>query len=247
MTYRVEELANAAGVRVDTVRFYQTKGLLPPPQRVKRMAMYSQEHLAQLQRIRRYQSQGLSLAVIKRLLAQPGSTADALLTAVAEQSGEHSLSRAQLAAMAGMPEPLLASIEAAGLLNPVRSDGEVHYGEADLQMLRAGLEILKHGFPLHELLQLAIRHDRNVNEAADAAIDLFNRFVTAGGAKVAGAETVATAFRRLLPAVTTLAALHFQRTLLNRALARLRDRGEQEALDVAKTVVESGRLEVTWR
>ena len=39
MEYRVEELAATAGVRVDTVRFYQSRGLLPAPVRVGRIAV----------------------------------------------------------------------------------------------------------------------------------------------------------------------------------------------------------------
>ena len=40
MEYRVEELAASAGVRVDTVRFYQGRGLLPAPRREGRVAFY---------------------------------------------------------------------------------------------------------------------------------------------------------------------------------------------------------------
>jgi len=249
MRYRVEELAAAAGIRVDTVRFYQSKGLLPPPRRVKRTALYSEAHLLLLRRIRRYQSQGLTLAVIKRLLSTPStrSRGDALLAAVADESGERSLTRAALAAMSGVPEPLLVSLETAGLLEPVSVDGEQRYGDADLQMARAGLEILRQGFPLDELLRLAMRHARHVQEVTETAMDLFNRHVRKAGTTGSEAPAVADAFRRLLPAVTTLVALHFQRTLLNRALNRLRQVGDQEGLEAAAAVLREGRLEVRWR
>jgi DNA-binding transcriptional MerR regulator len=99
MKYRVEELAAAAGVRVDTVRFYQAKGLLPAPKRVKRVAEYSDEHLSILKRIRRYQSQGLSLAVIGKLLTSRSiSTRASLLAAVADEEGQRTLTRSELAA-----------------------------------------------------------------------------------------------------------------------------------------------------
>jgi DNA-binding transcriptional MerR regulator len=249
MEYRVEELAAAARVRVDTVRFYQAKGLLPAPKRVRRNAVYSGAHLERLQQIRRYQSQGLSLAVIKRLLGSKSSKskAAALLDAVADQGGEHSLTRAEVAAQSGVPEPLLAAVEAAGLMRPVAAgDGEPLYGEADVQIARAGMEILQQGFPLDELIQLAARHARNVESVADDAVELFDRIVRKGKAGEAP-QQVADNFRRLLPAVTTLVALHFQRTLLNRALDRLAASGEHEALAAAKTVIDSGRLEVAWR
>ena len=52
MDYRVEELAGAAGLPVDTIRFYQARGLLPSPRRVGRTAIYDETHLERLRRIR---------------------------------------------------------------------------------------------------------------------------------------------------------------------------------------------------
>jgi len=247
MAYRVEELAAAAGVRVDTIRFYQAKGLLPAPRREGRNAIYSDEHLQRLRHIRGYQTQGLTLALIKRLLDAPlASKGDALLRAVAEEAGEPSLTRAELAAQSGLPEPLLASLEATGLLVPVGTeDGEPRYGPADLQMARAGTAIVEGGFPLDELLELSLTHAKNVNEVVDRAIEMFDR--VARERQNAGGNEVAQAFRHLLPAVTTLAAVHFQRTLLTHALERLRQRGENAALEAAVAEAEAGRLEVAWR
>lgn len=53
MSYRVEELAAEAGVSVDTIRYYQAKGLLPSPVRVGRVGWYGDDHVARLARIRR--------------------------------------------------------------------------------------------------------------------------------------------------------------------------------------------------
>ena len=56
------------------------------------------------------------------------------------------------------------------------------------------------------------------------------------------------AFRRMLPAVTTLVAHHFQRTLVSRALARLERLGDRDGLRHALTATrDAGRLEVAWR
>jgi len=237
-----------AGERVDTIRFYQAKGLLPAPRRVKRSAIYSEQHLERLKAIRSYQSQGFTLALIKRLMAsEKHSKAEALLAAVADQSGDLTFSRSEVARMSGVPEPLLSAIESAGLLHPAVAEGESSYGEADVQMAKAGMEILQQGFPLDELLQVAMQHAQGVEEVSEAAIELFDRFVHKAGKDGRGADQVADAFRRLLPAVTTLVALHFQRTLLNRALDRLRERGEHGALEAARDVLDSRRLEVTWR
>lgn len=67
----VDELAARAGVTVRTVRFYSTKGLLPPPViGPRRVGHYSQEHLARLALIEELQHQGMTLAAIERHLQQ---------------------------------------------------------------------------------------------------------------------------------------------------------------------------------
>ncbi len=69
--YTVDELAARAGVTVRTVRFYGTKGLLPPPQLgPRRVGRYGAEHLARLALIEELRHQGLTLAAIERYLEQ---------------------------------------------------------------------------------------------------------------------------------------------------------------------------------
>jgi len=249
--YRIEALAAAAGVAVDTVRFYQAKGLLARPRRVGRTAVYGRGHLDRLQRIRKLQGQGFNLAAIKQMLAAaPRSKRASLLAAVAEQTGTPTFTRAELAAASGVPEPLITSLEAAGLLGGGRSGSEApRYAAADAQLLRTGMALLQHGLPLPDLLALGARHDRNTRDIVDAAIELFDRFVRRTDGTPAAPGQVADVFRQMLPAVTGLVALHFQRTLLTRAMERLRERGEHDAYAVAAQVLESGRLDldVAWR
>ena len=84
MRYRVDELAAQCGVSVDTVRFYQAKGLMPPGQREGRVSWYSEEHRQRLSRIRDLKEKGFSLATIRRLLAGELDAADeALASALA--------------------------------------------------------------------------------------------------------------------------------------------------------------------
>ena len=70
-TLTVDELAARAGVTVRTVRFYSTKGLLPPPViGPRRVGHYGQDHLARLALIEELQHQGMTLAAIERYLQQ---------------------------------------------------------------------------------------------------------------------------------------------------------------------------------
>ena len=254
MEYRVEQLADLAGVRVDTIRFYQGKGLIPSPERRGRTAIYRDEHLEGLRRIRGLLDEGFSLAQIRRLQdrepesrRRPGrrQAPDLLQALVEAHVGERTLTRAELAAEAGVPEPLIAAVASAGLMEPVRVDGEERFTEADLEMARAALAILGQGFPLDALLNLSVHHARHVQDVADRGIDLFDDHVRKQ--PDAQPEAITEAFRQLLPHVTRLVALHFQRTLVNRALERLQASGESTALQQALAATESLRLEVSWR
>ncbi len=254
MDYRVEELAKASELPVDTIRFYQGKGLLPPPRRVGRVAVYDDRHLERLKRIRTLVGEGYTLALVRKIIESPEtppSDTEPLRRALLEKSvGARSFSRRELAAEAGMPEALLTAAEAAGLFAPIVIAGEARYGESDLEMARAGLALLSAGFPLDEFLTIAVDHARETQAFADRAIALFDRHVRKAGGSDRGtgdAGAITDAFRTLLPEATRLVAFYFQRTLVNRALARLAGGGDDDALAEALAATESQRLDVSWR
>lgn len=261
MDYRVAQIAEAAGVGVDTVRFYQSRGLIPAPSRRGRFAIYTEAHLARIRRIRSLLDGGFSLSQIRRLLedededkveAHSGTrdTADrGLLEALASRSvGEGTVSRGELASETGVPEALVGAVIQAGLIEPVEIQGEERFPRGDLEMVSGALEILGLGLPLDRLLELAAQHAANVDALAEQAIDLFDDHVRKPrGSGDRDEEEVRRAFERLLPRATQIVALHFQRTVVARALARLRGRGEESALERALDATQSARLEVQWR
>ncbi|MCP5057990.1 MAG: MerR family transcriptional regulator [bacterium] len=251
MDYRVEELASQAGIRVDTVRYYQGKGLLPAPRREGRVAWYGDAHLERLTRIRELRDQGLTLSLIGRVFSQEsddpgGSLVEAL---VEEHLTGRSYTKAELAAQAGVPEAFVTAAQTAGLIEPLLLEAEERFSEADLSMARAGLELLEAGFPMQELLRLAVRHASHVQETTEAAIDLFDGHVRrdAAGEERDPAD-VTQQFRTLLPVLTRLVAQHFQRTLVSRALGKVADQGSSEELRDALAATESGlEVSVSWR
>lgn len=250
MEYRVEELAAASGVGVDTIRFYQGRGLLDPPRRRGRVALYGAPHLEQLKRIRSLQRQGFSLAQIRRVLAEGRRGPEPLLAAlVDERVGSRTLSLDELAAEAQVPKVFIRAAVQAGLVEPLEVEGQQRFSESDLEMARVGLALLGAGFPLQTLLQHAVRHARSVQETCDAAIELFDRHVRREGPAAGDMEAITEAFRRLLPLVTRLVAVHFQRTLVTRALNRLEGKEERDALAAALSALDDARLEVevAWR
>jgi len=249
MQYRVAELAAAAGVPIDTIRFYQARRLLERPRRSGRHALYSERHLDRLRRIRRLQAEGLPLEVIGRLVAPGSRKGDAaLIRALTREQGERELDRAQLASESGVPEALIAAVEDNGLVEPLRIKSKLRYSELDVEIARAALAILREGFPLGDLLALGLRHADHVRELTDRAGELFDRHVRHDRrGRERDPDEVVAAFRRLLPAITALVAHHFQRTLVARALGRLEAAGDEEGLRHALAAATSGRLEIAWK
>jgi MerR family mercuric resistance operon transcriptional regulator len=70
----IGKLAATAGVGVETVRFYQRRGLLETPTRDNGIRRYSDTDVRQLRFIKKAQAAGFKLDEIKELLAlDPGS------------------------------------------------------------------------------------------------------------------------------------------------------------------------------
>ena len=163
--------------------------------------------------------------------------------------GERTLSREALAAEAGVPDLLIRAAESAGLMEAVEVEGEERFGEADLEMARAGKAILDLGFPLHAILQQSVEHARHIEATCDDAIELFDAHVRKSGPTANDDRAITEVFQQLLPQVTRLVALHFQRTLVSRALRRLETKEEREAFRAAIAATEAQSLEVdiAWR
>src|SRR3990170_6691661 len=133
---RVEELAGKAGVSVDTVRFYQKQRLLPPPVREGRVAWYTPEHLARMDRVKELRRRGFTLAVIRRFLDGELDPADEPLAAAVSEAvapgDEEFVTAEELAARSGVPLPLIESLVREGLLVPRLHQGDPHYTADDL-------------------------------------------------------------------------------------------------------------------
>jgi DNA-binding transcriptional MerR regulator len=230
--YRIEELARAAGVAVDTIRFYQGKGLLDAPRRDGRITWYGPDHLDRLQRIRSLQQRGFSLTVIRRFLEGELTAADeALVEAVTSPQEPELLTLEELAARSRIAVPLLQNLVQAGLLVPVQDGPEPVYPAEDLQALKAGLALVEAGIPLTALVQLGSEHAAAIEHTAEGAVELFDehvrRRIQSEEPDPAEAERrLLEVFNDLLDESATLVRHHFQRTLLRHARARIeRSRG----------------------
>jgi DNA-binding transcriptional MerR regulator len=66
----IDDLAAASGVPSRTIRFYQSKGVLPRPELKGRVAFYGPTHVERLQLIASLQDRGLRIDAIRDLMAR---------------------------------------------------------------------------------------------------------------------------------------------------------------------------------
>jgi DNA-binding transcriptional MerR regulator len=230
MRYRVEQLAAECDVTVDTIRYYQSRGLVPPPEREGRVGWYDERHADRIRDVRALRGKGLTLAAIARVLGDGPERPDADLAAAVAVAGgtvdpDELLPLEEFATRSGVPASLIQAVEREGIKLGRTVEGEERYTAADIDMVRGALRLLEYGLPLGELLALARETNQAMVRLAGRAVELFDDHVrkpiidTSGSADAAAAQLV-EAFDALLPAVTNLVSNHFRRVLLAQAQER---------------------------
>jgi DNA-binding transcriptional MerR regulator len=148
----LDELTERVGMSVRNVRFYTSRGLVPPPIRRGRSGFYTADHVARLELVQDLQSHGFTLAAIEKYVAgipasaTPGDIAlHRTMLAPWQSEPPVQLSRAELAKRAGRPLTAddLAVLTALGVVAP-SSGGRYRVAVAHLSV---GLGLLDHGFP----------------------------------------------------------------------------------------------------
>ncbi|MGW1764748.1 MerR family transcriptional regulator [Streptomyces sp. NPDC002073] len=200
--YRVEELAEAAGLPVRTVRFYRERKLLPPPRREGRIAWYDDHHLARLRTISALLERGHTLGGIAELTAAFESGRDVgqlgELLGLADGGvldwSEETPVRLTPEALADYfegevtPENLAASLDLGYLA--VDGDEIVHVSR---RLLDVSSALVREGVPLAAVLEAG----RRVREHADAMADLFAELIA--GHLPGGRDDLPKAMDRLRP------------------------------------------------
>ncbi|MFJ7155968.1 MerR family transcriptional regulator [Streptomyces sp. NPDC101118] len=182
--YRTEELADAAGITVRTLRFYRERKLLPPPRREGRIAWYDDHHLARLRTIAALLERGHTLGGIAELTAafENGRDVNQLgeLLGLGEGGGlgwsEETPVRLTPEELADYfegevtPENLAASLDLGYLA--VDGDEIVHVSR---RLLDVSSALVREGVPLAAVLETG----RRVREHAEALAGLFTDLIAA--------------------------------------------------------------------
>lgn len=151
MEYLLEDIVRLSRFSVDTIRYYQSMRLIPPPRHKGRNAIYTEEHLDRLRIVSRAAERGLPLRIVKEVFSKEEKLASdpALLAAVEKQLAKPCYTRAETAKLLGVSERLLQLVESRGLTDPLgEGDGALRYSDDDLRIARDALKLLQHGFPL---------------------------------------------------------------------------------------------------
>lgn len=246
MTYRVGELADAAGVSVEVIRSYQSKGLLPPPRHVGRDAFYGEHHLERLVAIRALKDRGLSLKAVAAFLEGTGpGSGTSPVTGLARNER---LTLSDLADRARVPPALLRSLEASGILRPLPGDSERPYTAGDAEAVRMVLTLIGGGVPMEEFMAVAHVQLAAAEAVGKGATDLFMRYIRQplldeGKPRRVEAEELAAAFKLFVRTAASLIAYNVERALVASVEAELDRMGTPAERSAVRRAAE-GRIEV---
>jgi DNA-binding transcriptional MerR regulator len=174
----LEELTERVGMSVRNVRFYTTKGLVPPPIRRGRSGYYSADHVARLELVQELQGHGFTLSAIERYVAripENASPEDIALhrTMLAPWMADswQECSRTELERLAGrrVTTAELDTLEALGVLRPA-ARGRFRVSRSQLGV---GLGLLDLGYPIEAARAAAEVYATHGRAIAEELYELF--------------------------------------------------------------------------
>jgi DNA-binding transcriptional MerR regulator len=219
--WRIDELAQKAGLTVDTIRYYAREGLLRPPVKQGRNRLYGTEHLERLERICELRGQRFSLAAIKAIVDVDRPGLEGLFTTTGR---DYSL--ADLTARAELDPDLVERLRAIGLLPDPADFGGDAYDETDLAVLRAIGELRAIGMTDDVVIALGRIYVEHLVALQHEVLDMLSGNTNPGWEpdELATIQQNLTANApRLMPAIDQLLSYIHQRTLQRLTLEAARD------------------------
>ena len=172
--WRIDDLAREAGLTVDTIRYYQREGLLPPGERSGRLNLYGPEHLERLERIKDLQGRRFSLAACKALLDEHREAlVDELFGAM--EGGSYTYE--ELIERSEVDPELADGLHKIGLLRDPADFGRHAYDNEDLELLRTMGDLAQFGFPTKALVEIGRIYAEGIEATQAEVVELF----TTGG------------------------------------------------------------------
>jgi DNA-binding transcriptional MerR regulator len=219
--WRIDDLAHRAELTVDTIRYYQREGLLPPAERAGRLKLYGPEHLQRLERIRDLQARRFSLAAIRALLDEDRK---GIVDGIFSDAGGRTYSFDEIIERSGIDPALAGALHESGLLRDPQEHGREEYDGDDLDLLRTMAELAGLGLPPPAIVEIGRIYAKGIDATQREIIDLF----TTGGAIPWSPEELhdfqelaATTATEILPLARRLVDYTHNRTIQRLALGAI--------------------------
>jgi DNA-binding transcriptional MerR regulator len=180
--FSVTELATRSGVPVSSIRMYQQRKLLAPPERRGRNGVYDQSHLDRLVLIERLQARGYSLAAILDVIEQQaGGLANLLDAEIPTMAAEQAITMSLLELVQRLPSAdfsleTLQRTSDLGILEINGSDVTVRQPA----FLAAGQALAALNIPTSAILDAYEAMRANVEGIANAFAHVFDTYTDTG-------------------------------------------------------------------
>jgi DNA-binding transcriptional MerR regulator len=210
-SWRIDELAQRAGLTVDTIRYYAREGLLTPPVKDGRHRLYGSTHLERLDRIRELQAQRFSLAAIRAIVEVDRPGLEGLFSS---EGRDYSL--AELIERSGVDEQLVNGLRDVGLLPDPSAFGGESYDDSDLGLLKAVAELRSIGMTPEILVSLGRIYVEHFSALQRDVLDMLSGKSNPAWKNeelVAVQQQLTANSQRLMPAINQLLNYVHQRTL----------------------------------
>jgi DNA-binding transcriptional MerR regulator len=174
----LDELTSRVGMSVRNIRFYTTKGLVPPPIRRGRSGYYTPDHVARLELVQELQSHGFTLSAIEKYVAnipRDATPEDIALQRTMLAPWQHEapieMTRAELDRRAGRPltDEDLTTLAALGVV----FQGRRGRYQVAVSQLSVGLGLLDLGFPTEAALAAADVYAAHGRAIAEELYEVF--------------------------------------------------------------------------
>ena len=181
----VEELSRRTGITVRSLRSYQSRKLLPPPEVRGRTGYYDERHVARIELIKDLQSEGFKLDSIARMLDEGGRSDADLLRFTRSVKGMFNVTEGSITTVDDLGErfgvsadALAAVVARAEKLGIVRQIAEGTYEELAPRLLSAGEHAVKAlGLEAQAALDVVSELRKQSEGVARLYLDLFVRMV----------------------------------------------------------------------
>ncbi|MCX7619486.1 MAG: MerR family transcriptional regulator [Acidimicrobiales bacterium] len=230
----IDELAARSGVPTRTIRFYQSKGTLPAPERRGRVAYYGPDHLRRLELIAELQDRGLRLDAIRDALSRIEAGDDSLgewlgmgdqLQAPWSDDRPAVFTEQELLDKLDHPRPgTLAELERIGFIKREKHSRPAAYLVPSPGLLEIGLALIRAGIDPVTVAEAEELIRQRIRRLAEELVEFFSDRASTGFGARGAPDEIVRAYEALRPQGLRAVQLIFAQEM-ERALREFVERG----------------------